>query len=131
VLSALLQEAVITTDAEHTGANLLPCNAAARLQARANSHMSPLAEFDRRLQQVIHDFAVRILVPRWTAFDAVWETANRICDRYELGKSTAMRRVADPLNPVQLLLFMPEASASSQESSATDAPVQIHPPIAA
>jgi hypothetical protein len=125
VLSALLQEAVITTDAEHTGANLLPCNAAARL------HMSPLAEFDRRLQQVIHDFAVRILVPRWTAFDAVWETANRICDRYELGKSTAMRRVADPLNPVQLLLFMPEASASSQESSATDAPVQIHPPIAA
>lgn len=74
-------------DAEHTGANLLPCNAAARLQARAQrKHMSPIAEFDQRLEQMIRDFALRILAPRYTEFDAVWETANRICDRYELGK---------------------------------------------
>src|ERR1700741_5312680 len=31
------KEAVTTTDAEHSGANLLPCNAATRLQARAQS----------------------------------------------------------------------------------------------
>jgi hypothetical protein len=30
--------------------------------------------------------ALRILVPRWTEFDAVWQTANRICDRDEIGK---------------------------------------------
>ncbi len=48
--------------------------------------MSPLAEFDRRMEQLIRGFALRILVPRWTEFDAVWQTANEICDRYELGK---------------------------------------------
>jgi len=58
------------------------------LQARAQRvyTMSPLAEFDRRLEQMIRDFVVRILVPRWTDFDTVWETANGVCDRYELGK---------------------------------------------
>jgi hypothetical protein len=48
--------------------------------------MSSIGEFDRRLEQMIRDFVVRILVPRWTDFDAVWETANGVCDRYELGK---------------------------------------------
>jgi hypothetical protein len=48
--------------------------------------MSPIAEFDQRLEQMIREFAVRILIPRWTEFDAVWETANKICDRYDLGK---------------------------------------------
>jgi len=89
-----------TPYAEHTGANLLPCNAAARLQALGASreHMSPLAEFDRRLEQVIRTFALRILVPRWTEFDAVWESANRICDRYELGRLVPERRSADLLS---------------------------------
>jgi hypothetical protein len=48
--------------------------------------MSPLAEFDRRMEQLISGFTLRILVPRWTEFDAVWQSANEICDRYELGK---------------------------------------------
>ena len=87
-------------DAEHTGANLLPCNAAARLQARARrANMSPIAEFDQRLEQMIREFAIRILVPRWTAFDAVWETANRICDRYELGKHISEPRPATSPKP--------------------------------
>ena len=64
---------------------------------RAKS-MSPLAEFDRRLEQVIRTFALRILVPRWTEFDAVWESANRICDRYELGRLVPQRRPADLLS---------------------------------
>jgi hypothetical protein len=37
------------------------------------------------MEQMIRAFALRILVPRWTEFDAVWQTANRICDRYEIG----------------------------------------------
>ena len=87
-------------DAEHTGANLLPCNAAARLQARAQrASMSPIAEFDQRLEQMIREFAIRILVPRWTAFDAVWETANRICHRYELGKHISEPRPANSPKP--------------------------------
>jgi hypothetical protein len=57
--------------------------------------MSPLAEFDREMEQLISAFTLRILVPRWSEFDAVWQTANNICDRYELGKpfpGTPVRR---------------------------------------
>ena len=77
------------TNAEHTEANLLPCNAAARLQARAESEyaVTPLDEFDQKLEQIIREFTLRIVVPRWTEFDTVWEAAIRVCDRYELGKS--------------------------------------------
>jgi hypothetical protein len=56
--------------------------------------MSPIAEFDQRLEQLIREFALRIIVPRWTEFDTVWETTNKICDRYELGKSVPVRRPA-------------------------------------
>jgi hypothetical protein len=49
--------------------------------------MSPLVEFDRRMEQMIRAFALRIMVPRWTEFDAVWQAANRICDRYEIGEA--------------------------------------------
>ncbi len=35
---------------------------------------------------MIRAFALRILVPRWAEFDTVWQAANRICDRYELGE---------------------------------------------
>jgi hypothetical protein len=52
--------------------------------------MSPIAEFDRRLEQMIRDFAVRILVPRWTEFDDVWQTANSVCDRYKIGKNVTV-----------------------------------------
>jgi hypothetical protein len=33
--------------------------------------MSALAEFDSRLEQIIRAFALRVLLPRWTDFDAV------------------------------------------------------------
>ena len=55
--------------------------------------MSPLAEFDRRMEQLISAFALRILVPRWTEFDAVWQSANKICDRYELGKPVTAAQI--------------------------------------
>jgi hypothetical protein len=93
--------------------------------------MSPLAEFDRRLEQIIRDFALRILVPRWTEFDAVWETANKICDRYDLGNTNPERRSTSLCNPLQLQLFMPEPTASSPEFSSSDVPAQIPPPVAA
>jgi hypothetical protein len=58
--------------------------------------MSPLAEFDRRMEQLISAFTLRILVPRWTEFDAVWQIANKICDRYELGKPLPAARTRKP-----------------------------------
>jgi len=57
--------------------------------------MSPLAEFDQRLEQMIREFALRIAVPRWTEFDTLWEAAIRVCDRYELGKRGRSNLVAD------------------------------------
>ena len=116
------------TNAEHTEANLLPCNAAARLQARAESEyrVSPLAEFDQKLEQIIREFTLRIVVPRWTEFDRVWEAAIRVCDQYQLGKSRQTAPRSDPARQDVTALV-----TSSAEPSATDAPAQIHPPIAA
>jgi hypothetical protein len=45
------------------------------------------------MEQLIRAFTLRILVPRWTEFDAVWHTANQICDRYELGKSVTAAQI--------------------------------------
>jgi hypothetical protein len=53
--------------------------------------MSALVEFDHRMEQMIRAFALRIMVPRWTEFDAVWQAANRICDRYEIGEALSGR----------------------------------------
>ena len=71
------------------GANLLPCNAAAWLQARTRTSciMSPLAQFDRELEKIIRELTQRILAPRLRQFDGVWEAANKICDRYEITKA--------------------------------------------
>ena len=115
-------------NAEHTEANLLPCNAAARLQARAEGDevMSPLTEFDQRMEQIIREFALRIVVPRWTEFDTVWEAAIRVCDRYELGKSKRRPTEAD-----QSVVSATEDVTSSTETSAADAPAQTRPPVAA
>jgi len=33
--------------------------------------MAPIDEFDKKLEQMIHELALRILVPRWNEFDAV------------------------------------------------------------
>ena len=57
--------------------------------------MSPVTEFDQRLEQIIREFALRIAVPRWTEFDTVWEAAIRVCDRYELGKGRRSELVAN------------------------------------
>jgi len=88
--------------------------------------MSPLAEFDQKLEQIIREFALRIVVPRSTEFDTVWEAAIRVCDRYQLGKSQrtipgSAQSHRDQTAPV----------ISSGETSANHAPAQTHPPVAA
>lgn len=88
--------------------------------------MSSLAEFDQRLEAIIREFTARIVAPRWTEFDTVWETAIRVCERYQLGKSIRATTDADPPNCPAL-----GRATSSAEPSAVDAPVQTRPPIAA
>jgi hypothetical protein len=79
---------VTKRDAEHTGENLPPRNAAARLQARAlGINMSPLDQFNQKLERMIREFALRIMVPDWNEFDRVLESTDKICDRYERKKT--------------------------------------------
>ena len=88
--------------------------------------MSPLTEFDQRLERIISEFALRIAVPRSTEFDTVWEAAIRVCDRYELGK--AKRTSAEVDQPTVVAVQGPISSA---EPFATDGPAQTRPPVAA
>ena len=57
--------------------------------------MSPIDEFDQKLERMIRDFALRIIVPNWTEFDGVFEASIRVCDRYQLGETQVDRRLAD------------------------------------
>jgi hypothetical protein len=49
--------------------------------------MSPLARVDRELEKVIRELALRIVAPRLSEFDFVWEVANKVCDRYKITKA--------------------------------------------
>jgi hypothetical protein len=75
--------------------------------------MSPLAEFDQRMEQMIRDFALRILVPRWTEFDDLWEAAIRVCDRYDLRKPKKVIQSGIEPVPEQLPLAMAEVTIPS------------------
>ena len=47
--------------------------------------MSPVERCNSELERVIADLALRIIAPRESEFDAVWDIANAVCDRYDLG----------------------------------------------
>lgn len=46
--------------------------------------MSPLTQFDQEMDKIIREIALRIVPPILGDFDTVWETANRVCDAYEI-----------------------------------------------
>lgn len=54
--------------------------------------MSPLAQLDSTLEQLIRQITLRVLALHSAEFEAVWESANRICDQYDLGKIAAAHR---------------------------------------
>lgn len=86
-----------------------------------------LVELDQQLERIIREFTLRIVVPRWSEFDTLWETALRVCERYELGKS---RREGSGIGS-ESNQAVTQLMISSAEPSAVDAPAQTHPPIAA
>jgi len=49
--------------------------------------MSPLEQLDHELEAVILEFITRIVVPKMSDFDDVWDIANRVCDKYEVAKA--------------------------------------------
>ena len=48
--------------------------------------MFSIAKVDQRNEQLVREFAMRIVLRRWAEFDVVWEAANRLCDSYGIGK---------------------------------------------
>lgn len=54
--------------------------------------MSPLAQLDRQLESIIRELTLRLVVPKLSEFDCVWELANRVCDRYAI---RAERSISD------------------------------------
>ena len=48
--------------------------------------MSPLAQLDRELEEIIRELSLRTIVPRLSEFEDVWEITNQVCDQYGLGK---------------------------------------------
>jgi hypothetical protein len=46
--------------------------------------MSPLAQFDQDMENVIRELSLRIVIPALGEFEDVWESANKVCDRYEI-----------------------------------------------
>ena len=49
---------------------------------------------DEELRRVIAQLTTRIMVQKMGDFEDVWEVANRVCDRYGLGKSQPLTLVA-------------------------------------
>ena len=43
-----------------------------------------MAQFDQEMEKIIRELALRIIVPVLGEFENVWETANSVCDRYEI-----------------------------------------------
>jgi hypothetical protein len=54
-----------------------------------------LQQFDDQLTKLIRELARRIVVPRMGEFEAVWEIANGVCDRYAFHNlDTSLRKAA-------------------------------------
>jgi hypothetical protein len=45
------------------------------------------AQIDQASEELIYALARRIIVYRFAEFDRVWQSANKICDRYETQKA--------------------------------------------
>jgi hypothetical protein len=49
--------------------------------------VSAIAQIDRASEEIIYELARRVIGYRLGEFDCVWESANKICDRYQVKKA--------------------------------------------
>ena len=49
--------------------------------------VSAIVQIDEASEEIIYALARRIIVYRLGEFDRVWESANKICDRYQVKKA--------------------------------------------
>lgn len=50
--------------------------------------MFAIRQIDQASEEIIYELARRVLVYRLGEFDRVWESANEICDRYQVEKAS-------------------------------------------
>ena len=48
--------------------------------------MGRIQQADEELRSVIAQLTTRIMIQKMSDFEDVWIVANRVCDRYQLGK---------------------------------------------
>jgi len=49
--------------------------------------VSAIVQIDEASEEIIYALARRVIVYRLGEFDRVWESANKICDRYQVKKA--------------------------------------------
>jgi hypothetical protein len=98
MLPALQSQRAVTDGAQSTRARTFSRGMRRqRLQAWAlGTNMSLLSELDRRLELIIQEPTLRTIVPHWSEFDSVWESANKVCDQYQMNKGH--RRPPNPFH---------------------------------
>jgi hypothetical protein len=50
--------------------------------------VSAIAQIDQETEEIIYELARRVIVYRLGEFDRVWESANEICDRYQVKQAS-------------------------------------------
>jgi hypothetical protein len=83
---------------------------------KSDEVMTRIAEFDRILEQVTRERALRTVLRRWAEFDDVWDAAIRVCEHYGIGKSNSGSQPSNSQIPEQLMLVIPEIVSSSADS---------------
>ncbi len=54
---------------------------------RAWPEVHPLAESAEEFEEFVSEVALRLRVANMYEFDQAWEVANRVCDRYGIGRA--------------------------------------------
>jgi hypothetical protein len=49
--------------------------------------VSGIAQIDQETEEIIYELARRVIVYRLGEFNRVWESANEICDYYQVQKA--------------------------------------------
>jgi hypothetical protein len=56
--------------------------------------MTPSSQFDEIVQELLGEVISRMVVRRWSEFDALYARASEICDRYEVTRSPEIQTPA-------------------------------------